>query len=77
VPEGVREHFAEGIAKRGRELRAAWESAFRDYKREFPALADEIERMQKRGLPEDWDRELLSLLRTPRVWLRATLPIKC
>jgi len=58
VPEGVREHFAEGIGKRGRELRTAWESAFREYKRQFPALADEIERMQKRELPDGWAKEL-------------------
>jgi transketolase len=58
VPDGVREHFAEGIGKRGRELRTAWESDFREYKRQFPALADEIERMQKRELPDGWDEEL-------------------
>ncbi len=58
VPEGVREHFAEGVGKRGRELRTAWESDFREYKRQFPALSDEIERMQKRELPDGWDKEL-------------------
>jgi transketolase len=58
VPDGVREHFAEGIGKRGRELRTAWESDFQEYKRQFPALADEIERMQKRELPDGWDSEL-------------------
>jgi transketolase len=58
VPDGVREHFAEGIGKRGRELRTAWESDFEEYKRQFPALADEIERMQRRELPDDWDSEL-------------------
>jgi transketolase len=58
VPEGVREHFAEGIGKRGRELRTAWESDFREYKRQFPALADEIERMQKRELPDGWAKGL-------------------
>jgi transketolase len=58
VPEGVREHFAEGICKRGRELRTAWESDFKRYKQRFPELADEIERMQKRELPDGWDKEL-------------------
>jgi transketolase len=58
VPEGVREHFAEGIGKRGRELRTAWEADFREYKLQFPQLADEIERMQKRELPDGWDKEL-------------------
>jgi transketolase len=58
VPDGVREHFAEGICKRGGELRTAWESDFKRYAQQFPALADEIDRMQKRELPEAWDREL-------------------
>jgi transketolase len=58
VPEGVREHFAEGTAKRGRELRTKWESDFREYRRQFPELANEIERMQKRELTEDWDKDL-------------------
>ena len=58
VPEGVREHFAEGIIKRGRELRTRWESDFKKYKQEFPSLADEVERMQRRELPDAWDAEL-------------------
>jgi transketolase len=58
VPEGVHEHFREGIGKRGRELRTAWESKFQAYKRQFPQLADEIEKMQRRELPTGWDRNL-------------------
>jgi transketolase len=58
VPDGVREHFAEGIGKRGREMRLAWEADFKQYQRQFPNLADEIERMQKRELPLNWDIEL-------------------
>ena len=60
VPQGVREHFAQGISKRGRELRIAWESLFRAYQQQFPRLADEIERMQKRELPDGWDKDLPS-----------------
>ena len=58
VPDGVREHFQQGIGKRGRELRTAWESKFREYRKQFPQLADEIERMQRRELPEGWDQNL-------------------
>jgi transketolase len=58
VPDGVREHFAEGLGKRGRELRTAWEASFQEYKRQFPSQADDIERMQKRELPDGWDKEL-------------------
>ena len=58
VPEGVREHFADGVGRRGRELRTKWESDFEEYKRQFPVLAGEIERMQKRELADGWDEEL-------------------
>jgi len=58
VPEGVREHFADCFGKRGRELRTAWEADFQKYSEQFPLLADEIERMQKRELPDGWDQEL-------------------
>ncbi len=58
IPDGVREHFRQGIGKRGFELRTAWEAKFQAYKRQFPQMADEIERMQRRALPEGWDRDL-------------------
>ena len=58
VPDGVREHFAEGICKRGRELRIAWEADLKQYRRQFPDLADDIEQMQRRELPAGWDNEL-------------------
>ena len=58
VPEGVYEHFQNEIGKRGRELRMAWELQFQEYKSRFPQEADEIERMQRRALPEGWDKDL-------------------
>jgi len=60
VPDGIRKHFAEGIGKRGRELREAWESLFDGYLREKATLAREIEAMQRRELPEGWDDEVPS-----------------
>ena len=35
VPEGVREHFQDGIGKRGRDLRAQWTKLFAGYKAEI------------------------------------------
>ena len=58
VPDGVREHFAAGIGARGAHARAAWNDKFAAYRAQHPALADEIERMQRRDLPEGWDRDL-------------------
>ena len=58
VPDGVREHFRAGVGARGRELRAAWLQLFDAYRAKYPGLADEIERMQRRELPEGWDAGL-------------------
>jgi transketolase len=58
VPEGVYEHFQNGVGKRGKELREAWFARVRDYRSKYPELADEFYRMQHRQLPEGWDRGL-------------------
>jgi transketolase len=60
VPDGVREHFDEGIGLRGREQREAWEKLFDGYLREKTTLAREIEEMQRRELPDGWDHEIPS-----------------
>ncbi|MGB7561242.1 MAG: transketolase [Candidatus Acidiferrales bacterium] len=58
VPEGVRENFAAGIGKRGREARNAWMSLFGAYKAKYPDLAAQILQMQHRELPDGWDKNL-------------------
>jgi transketolase len=58
VPDGVREHFAAGIGKRGAEARAAWTKRFAEYASRFPEMAAEIDQMEKRELPAGWDRNL-------------------
>ena len=58
VPDGVREHFAEGIGMRGATTRQAWTNLFADYRTRYPDLATEIEQMQRRELPAGWDRNL-------------------
>ena len=58
VPDGVREHFQDGIGKRGRVLRDAWMEKFEEYRRQHPALADQCEKMQYRRLPDGWDTDL-------------------
>jgi transketolase len=60
VPDGVVEHFAEGIGKRGGELRDEWETLLASYTREHETLAHEIGQMQRRELPEGWDAEIPS-----------------
>jgi len=58
VPDGVREHFASEIGKRGADARAAWIKLLVGYRAKYPELAVEIELMQKRELPKEWDRNL-------------------
>jgi len=58
VPDEVREHFAAGIGARGRALRRAWIERFEAYARRHPELAAELRQMQRRELPDGWDREM-------------------
>jgi transketolase len=58
VPDGVYEHFAAGIGERGAQARRAWTQTFDAYKTAHPDLAAEVDQMQRRELPADWDRNL-------------------
>jgi transketolase len=55
VPEEVRQHFAEGFAQRGADDYQSWQEKFAAYKKEYPALAAELEMIWSRKLPKDWD----------------------
>jgi transketolase len=58
VPDGVREHFADGVGARGRAARTAWLEMFERYHAEHPELAEELSLMQSRELPKGWDADL-------------------
>jgi transketolase len=58
VPEGVYAHFAANFGERGKKLRAEWLALFARYKTAHPDLAEACERMQRRDLPEGWDRDI-------------------
>ena len=58
VPEGVYEHFRDGMGKRGKELRDAWFARVQEYRAQYPELADEFYRLHHRQLPEGWDRDI-------------------
>jgi transketolase len=66
VPDGVRERLAEGFGRRGRELHAQWSARIEDYRKQHPDLADQIERMQYRRLPDGWDKDLPSFAPDPK-----------
>jgi transketolase len=58
VPDGVREHIAANLGKRGAGLRREWLKLFDGYRGQYPDLAEQIERIQRRDLPEGWDKGL-------------------
>ncbi|MEE9155111.1 MAG: transketolase, partial [Gemmatimonadota bacterium] len=66
VPDGVREHFAEGIGARGRKLRDAWMEKFEVYGTKHPELADQLYKMQHRQLPDGWDEDIPSFPADPK-----------
>ena len=56
VPDEVYEHFSAGIGARGDQARKDWTALFASYRAKYLELAKEIELMQKRELPDGWDR---------------------
>ncbi len=58
VPEGVYERFQEGVGKRGQEHRKAWFALLDRYRAAHPGKANELDRIQRRQLPEGWDKDL-------------------
>jgi transketolase len=58
VPQEVREQFSRGIGRRGARLYEAWHAEWTDFAREQPALAEQIQQMQARELPQGWDHDL-------------------
>ena len=60
VPQEVREHFTETIAKRGAKARKDWESDFVAYEKAYPALAAMYRDAFDGKLPQGWQEALPS-----------------
>jgi transketolase len=60
VPDGVYQHFQEGIGKRGGDAHSQWVKLYGEYEKQFPDLAKQLVMMQKRQLPDGWDKNLPS-----------------
>jgi len=60
IPDGVYEHFRKGIGERGGRLRADWEDMVGSYRQDHPELAEALDQMQTRELPEGWDADIPS-----------------
>lgn len=57
VPDEVRQHMAEAIP-RGEQFEHVWLERAEKYSRAFPDLYREFELMQRRDLPQGWDRDI-------------------
>ena len=58
VPPEVYDCFAGGIGERAGRARAAWEVTLKAYRDAYPDLADELDRIQRRQLPDGWEETL-------------------
>ncbi len=58
VPNGVYDHFQSGIGARGKSAREAWYKLLEEYRKSHPDLADQLERIQRRDLPDGWDKDI-------------------
>ena len=60
VPNGVQEHFKAHFAQRGAKAHAEWQMLYAGYQAQYPDLAEQLNAMQNRSLPADWDKALPS-----------------
>ncbi|XGV97651.1 MAG: transketolase [Leptolyngbya sp. BL-A-14] len=60
IPSAVREHFQSGLGERGHTLRQQWMQRFTEYASQYPALAEQLYKMQHRQLPDSWETALPS-----------------
>lgn len=66
VPDEVPAHFKARLGKRGKEHRDAWFASFEEYKKKHPVLADHLFKMQRRELPEGWEKEIPNFPADPK-----------
>jgi len=58
VPEGVKEHFSEGIGKRGAQMFDDWQALARRHREELPVLSQELDQLRTGILPRGWDSKI-------------------
>ena len=66
VPEDVLTHFQAGVGARGKAERHAWLTVFQTYQERYPELAEQLSQMERRQLPENWDRGLPEFPANPK-----------
>jgi len=58
VPEGVRQHFADGIGARGAERFTQWQTVWEKYQAAEPDKAAQLQAMFDGRLPDGWDADI-------------------
>jgi transketolase len=58
VPDGVYEHFGQGVGERGRRARARWNEMYDGYCERYPELGGRLRALLSRALPPHWDKDL-------------------
>lgn len=66
VPEDVLTHFQAGVGARGKAEHHAWLTVFQTYQERYPELAEQLSQMERRQLPENWDRGLPEFSADPK-----------
>jgi transketolase len=66
IPDGVLDHFRNNLGKRGGELRNAWMKKYDEYKAKYPAEAAQMIQIQKRELPEGWEKSIPTFPADPK-----------
>ena len=58
VPDGVREEFSKRMGARSGALRQHWMDMLARYRKDYPALAAELDQMDHHRLPDGWDADI-------------------
>ncbi|MBS0624010.1 MAG: transketolase [Verrucomicrobia bacterium] len=66
IPDGVYQHFQEGIGSRGQTLSKAWFALYEEYKKTYPELAQQLYQMQHREPPDHWAQNLKEFPADPK-----------
>jgi transketolase len=66
VPDGVYQHFQNGVGAHGNEERTKWNALFAEYSKKYPELAARLDKMKCRALPDGWDKNLPNFPADPK-----------
>lgn len=66
VPDGVYQHFQEGVGARGAQEHAKWKAMFEEYSKKFPELANQLRRIEHCQLPDNWAKDLPNFSADPK-----------